>query len=173
MASGGVSRKIHSQRESTRCTKSCTKKCHKTTLLALGADPSPYCSFVLFFQSRAMNRIGFKKLMYSGRPKGCITQGATSTLSDKPRKLVDQFTYIDSSISSAEKVLCISIGKELTVIVSLSIILKSDFSYKIKRIGWCPWCNGYRRRKWTQRHEFKSWMRLIVFHIALIPLGKV
>ena len=20
----------------------------------------------------------------------------------------------------------------------------------------CPWCNGYRRRKWTRRHEFKS-----------------
>ena len=35
----------------------------------------------------------------------------------------------------------------------------------------CPWCNGYRRRKWTRRHEFKSWMRLIAFHIALIPLG--
>ena len=31
-----------------------------------------------------------------------------------------------------------------------------------------PWCNGY-----TRRHEFKSWTRLIAFHIALIPLGKV
>ena len=37
----------------------------------------------------------------------------------------------------------------------------------------CPWCNCYRRRKWTRRHEFKSWTRLIAFHIALIPLGKV
>ena len=37
----------------------------------------------------------------------------------------------------------------------------------------CPWCNGYRRRKWTRRHEFKSWMRMIAFHIALIPSGKV
>ena len=37
----------------------------------------------------------------------------------------------------------------------------------------CPWCNGYRRRKWTRRHDFKSWTRLIVFHIALIPLEKV
>ena len=37
----------------------------------------------------------------------------------------------------------------------------------------CPWCNGYRSRKWTRRHEFESWMRLIAFHIALIPLGKV
>ena len=37
----------------------------------------------------------------------------------------------------------------------------------------CPWCNGYRRRKWTWQHEFKSWTRLIAFHIALILLGKV
>ena len=29
-----------------------------------------------------------------------------------------------------------------------------------------------RRRKWTRRHEFKSWTRLIAFHIALIPFGK-
>ena len=39
--------------------------------------------------------------------------------------------------------------------------------------GRCPWCNGYRRRKWTRWLEFKSWTRLIAFHIALIPLGKV
>ena len=37
----------------------------------------------------------------------------------------------------------------------------------------CPCCNGYRRRKWTWRYEFKSWTRLIAFHIALIPSGKV
>ena len=37
----------------------------------------------------------------------------------------------------------------------------------------CPWCNCHRRRKWTRRHEFKSWTRLIAFHIAQIPLGKV
>ena len=37
----------------------------------------------------------------------------------------------------------------------------------------CPWCNGYRRRKWTRRFEFKSWTRMIAFHIALLPLGKV
>ena len=37
----------------------------------------------------------------------------------------------------------------------------------------CPWCNGYRHRKWSRRLEFKSWTRMIAFHIALIPLGKV
>ena len=41
-------------------------------------------------------------------------------------------------------------------------------------VNWrCSWSYGYRRRKWTRRHEFKSWMRLVAFHIALIPLGKV
>ena len=28
-------------------------------------------------------------------------------------------------------------------------------------------------RIWTRRYEFNSWTRLIAFHIALIPLGKV
>ena len=24
-------------------------------------------------------------------------------------------------------------------------------------LNWrCPWCNGYRRKKWTRQHEFKS-----------------
>ena len=36
-----------------------------------------------------------------------------------------------------------------------------------------PWCSCYRRRKWTRRHEFKSWTWLFAFHIALIPFGKV
>ena len=35
------------------------------------------------------------------------------------------------------------------------------------------WCSRYRRRNWTRRYEFKSSTRLIAFHIALIPLGKV
>ena len=37
----------------------------------------------------------------------------------------------------------------------------------------CPWCNCYHCRKWTRQLEFKAWTRLIAFHIALIPLGKV
>ena len=45
--------------------------------------------------------------------------------------------------------------------------------YIYTHMYWCPWCNSYHRRKWTQRHAFKSWTRLIAFPIALIPLGKV
>ena len=45
------------------------------------------------------------------------------------------------------------------------------FSFR-KRCPWLP-IVSYRRRKWTRQQEFKSWTRLIAFHIALIPLGKV
>ena len=37
----------------------------------------------------------------------------------------------------------------------------------------CPWCNGCHHGKWTRRHKFKSWTRLIAFLIELVPLGKV
>ena len=37
----------------------------------------------------------------------------------------------------------------------------------------CQLCNGYRRKKWTPLHEFKSWTRLIAFYIALIPMRKL
>ena len=46
-------------------------------------------------------------------------------------------------------------------------------SDKQENVGRCPWCNGYRRRKWTWWPEFKSWTRQIAFHITLIHLGKV
>ena len=42
-----------------------------------------------------------------------------------------------------------------------------------RRTGHKLWCNSYRRRKWTRRHEFKSWTWLIAFYIAQNPLGKV
>ena len=50
---------------------------------------------------------------------------------------------------------------------------KDELKTRITSTIRCLWCNGYRRSKWTQRYEFKSWTRLIAFHIALIPLGKV
>ena len=46
-------------------------------------------------------------------------------------------------------------------------------NYRLHWWHWCLWCNCYRRRNCTRRHEFKSWTKVIAFHIALIPLGKV
>ena len=44
------------------------------------------------------------------------------------------------------------------------------WKWRLYQMLWrCPWCNGYYRRKWTRWLEFKSWTRLIAFHIALIP----
>ena len=37
------------------------------------------------------------------------------------------------------------------------LLFNSNNSAVIILINRCPWCNGYRRRNWTRRHEFKSW----------------
>ena len=55
--------------------------------------------------------------------------------------------------------------------ISGNIIKDNDELQWTNELG--SWCNGYGRRKWTRWHEFKPWTRLITFHIALIPLGKV
>ena len=59
-----------------------------------------------------------------------------------------------------------TVFKQTTIYVKLWLL----YSNTLRRF---PWCNGYCRRKRIGRHEFKSWTRLIAFHIALIPLGKV
>ena len=65
---------------------------------------------------------------------------------------------------------------DLRVAFALFVVSEYDNTpsqlFVIEEMRW-PWCNGYHRRKWTRQHEFKSWTRLIAFHIALIPLGKV
>ena len=54
------------------------------------------------------------------------------------------------------------------------LVPSSHLSFDYNYYSWrCLWCNCYRRRKWTRRHEFKFWTRRIAFHITLIPLGKV
>ena len=35
----------------------------------------------------------------------------------------------------------------------------------------CPWCNGYRRRNWTRRHEFKSWTDCISHSTSTLGKG--
>ena len=59
--------------------------------------------------------------------------------------------------------------RTITLMFLLTIIMAATIPNNYKENA--PWCIGYRRRKWTRRHEFKSWTRLIAFHIALTPLG--
>ena len=63
------------------------------------------------------------------------------------------------------------IGRPIHVKIITFLLFDPQYSLYISRR--CPWCNGCRCRKWTQRHEFKSWTRLIAFHISLIPLVNV
>ena len=63
----------------------------------------------------------------------CFKQkGTISTLNGKHLKLVDQFTYLSSNISSTESKVNIHIGKTWTTIYRLLIIWKYDLSGKIE-----------------------------------------
>ena len=64
----------------------------------------------------------------------CYNQtGDISTLDGTPLKLVDKFTYLGSSVSSAEKDIDMWLMKAWTAINMLSIIWKSDLTNKMKR----------------------------------------
>ena len=58
---------------------------------------------------------------------------AIFTLSSRPLKLVDEFTYLGSNISSTESGINICLVKVWTIFNRLSIIQKSDLSDKIKQ----------------------------------------
>ena len=65
----------------------------------------------------------------------CFTQdGAISTPNGSSLNLVDKLKYFNSSVSSTEKVVSMSLEKAWTSIERLSIIWKTDLSDKIKRI---------------------------------------
>ena len=59
--------------------------------------------------------------------------GDISTLSGRPLKFVDNTTYLGSYITSTESDVNIHLAKAWTAIDRLSIIWKSDVSYKIKQ----------------------------------------
>ena len=64
----------------------------------------------------------------------CFIQTADiSTLNSCSLKLVDKFTYLESSISSTEKDIDTRLAKAWTAIDRLSVRLKSDLTDKIKR----------------------------------------
>ena len=143
--------------------------------IALLANTPTQAESLLHILEQAAGDIGLqmnvKKIGYM-----CFNQeGTIFTLNGRPLKLVDKFTYPGSSISSTESDVSLCLVTACTAIGRLSITWKFLLFKKKKKSKKrrCPWCNGYRRRMWTRRYEFKSWTWLIAFHIALIPLGKV
>ena len=99
---------------------------------------------------------------------------ATRTHSTNLRKYVQSpisiyiyiyiYTYLWSTHNHTHVHICIHTYSYISTVM---------YKYTYKCTHRCPWCSGYRRWKWTRRHEFKSRTRLIAFHIALIPLGKL
>ena len=64
----------------------------------------------------------------------CFNQaGDISTQDGTSLKLVDEFTYLGSSVSSTEKDIDTQLTKAWTAIDKLSVIWKSDLTDKIKR----------------------------------------
>ena len=53
-------------------------------------------------------------------------------------------------------------------LIDILILLNNDMNMFWR---W-PWCNGYRCGKWTRRHEFKSWKRLISISHSTNTVGK-
>ena len=64
----------------------------------------------------------------------CFNQrGDISTLNGSSLKLVDKFTYLGSSVSSAKKDINTQLAKAWTAIYRLSVMWRSDLTDKIKR----------------------------------------
>ncbi len=64
----------------------------------------------------------------------CFNQrGDISTLNGRSLKLVDKFTYLESSISSARNDINMQLAKVWIIIYKLSIIWKPNLSDEIKR----------------------------------------
>ena len=102
--------------------------------IVLLANTPAQAESLLHSLEKAVGGIGFRinadKMEYI-----CFNQnqkGVISTLKDGSLKLVDQFTYPRSSISSTENVINMWLAKAWTTINKLSAIWGLDLSYKIK-----------------------------------------
>ena len=92
----------------------------------------------------------------------CLSKKLLSWYSAKIRKR--RLTYLMVTLIS----LALSVESYIDIISirNRPRLHRTNISKSIKDLWRCPWCNGYRRRKWTRWHEFKSWTRLTAFHIA-------
>ena len=82
------------------------------------------------------------------------------------------FSCKECSLRVHRMLLCDIHSKGVSLFVHVYTNIEEENNLTLPTVA-VTWCNGYRRWKWTRQHKFKSWTRLIAFHIALIPLGKV
>ena len=122
----------------------------------------------------------WKLLRWSGlkiRQQNFTRQGYMLSFKRRTLQLIEMMSMLSGRDVIHRRLASFWCMINVTVSVIIPILKKKAllfYSPSYINLYWrCPWCNGYRRRKWTRWHEFKSWTTLIAFHIALIPLGKV
>ena len=101
--------------------------------IALLANTHTQAETQLHSRERAVVGIGLH-VNADTREFMCINQrGDISTLNDSSLKLVEKFTYLGSSLSSAETDINTRLAKAWTALDRLLVIWKSNLSVKLKR----------------------------------------
>ena len=79
-----------------------------------------------------------------------------------------------SSISNKSVSLIVRTLTGTTTQIQVELGVRKMKGYTTPLIFWrYPWCKCYHCRRWTQWQKFKSWTRLITFHITLILSERV
>ena len=101
--------------------------------IAILANTPDQAETLLHSLERAAAGIGLYINAHKTEYMCCNQTGDISTLEGTPLKLVDNFTYLGSSVESTEKDIETRLTKAWTAINRLSIIWKSDLTDKMKR----------------------------------------
>ena len=101
--------------------------------IALLANAPAQAETPLHSLERAAGGIGLHVYAYKTVYMFFNQRGYTSTLNGSSLKLVDKFTYLESSVSSTEKDIYTRLAKAWTINGRLSVLWKSDLTDKIKR----------------------------------------
>ena len=101
--------------------------------IAILANAPAQVETLLHSLERAAADIGLHVNAHKTKYMCCNQIGDISTLNGSPLKLVDKFTYIESSVLSTETDIDSRKAKAWTAINRLSVIWKSDLTDKMKR----------------------------------------
>ena len=102
--------------------------------IALLANAPAQAETLLHSLERAATVIGLHVNVHNTKNICFNQRGDITTLNSSSLKLVDKFTYLESSVSSTEKDINSELAKVWTVIVKLSVIWKSELTDKNKTL---------------------------------------
>ena len=103
-------------------------------------------------------------LVLINKNKNFLKRGSQSANKNekKKREVLEPCPRIENTVNGKMTVIPIVFGTLGTVAqrIRKGIGTVGNWRKNQYHLVWrCPWSNGYRRRKWTWRHEFKSWTR--------------